>query len=109
MAGVNIDLILMFEHYMPNIIIDKSINTFTKKSMKLSSFISYLFKHDFFDKLPMKYYKTDLNYNIIILEYNCRLFKNNIKPYGQMNGSYKLINSLLKDTYTYYGLLKKIH
>jgi hypothetical protein len=43
----NYNLILMFDHYMPNIIIDKSINTFTNKSLKLSSFISYLFKHDF--------------------------------------------------------------
>jgi hypothetical protein len=101
------NLILMFEHYMPNIIIDKSINTFTKKSMKLSSFISYLFKHDLFNKLPMKYCKTDINSNIIISDYYCRLYKNNITPYGQMDGSYKLINSLLKDTYTYHGLLKK--
>jgi hypothetical protein len=83
------NLILMFEHYMPNIIIDKSINIFTKKSMKLSSFISYLFKHDFFNKLPMKYCKTDINSIIIISDYNCRLFKNNINPYGQMDGSYK--------------------
>jgi hypothetical protein len=72
------NLILMFEHYMPNIIIDKSIKIFTKKSMKLSSFIAYLFKHNFFNKLPMKYCKTDLNSNIIISDYNCRLYKNNI-------------------------------
>jgi hypothetical protein len=98
----------MFEHYMPNIIIDKSINTFTKKSMKLSSFISYLFMHNLFNRLPMKYCKAEINSNIIISDYNCRLFKNNIKPCGgKMDGCYKLINSLLKDTYSYHGLLKK--
>jgi hypothetical protein len=76
--------------------------------MKLSSFISYLFKHDLFNSLPMKYCKTDTNTNIIISDYNCRLFKNNIKPYGEkMNGSYKLINIILKYTYSYHGLLKK--
>jgi hypothetical protein len=101
------NFILMFEHYIPNIIIDKSINTFTYKSMKLSSFISYLFKHDFFNRLHMKYCKTDTNTNIIISDYNYRLFKNNINPYGKIYGSYKLINSLLKDTYSYHGLLKK--
>jgi hypothetical protein len=99
----------MFEHYMPNIIIYKSINTFTKKSMKLSSFISYLFKHDLFNKLPMKYCKTDINSNIIISDYNCRLFKNNIKLYGQKDGSYKLINSLLKDTYSISRIIEKIY
>jgi hypothetical protein len=84
---------------MPNIVIDKSINTFTNKSMKLSSFISYLCKHDLFNRLPLKYCKTDTNTNIIISDYNCRFFKNNIKPFGEMDGSYQLINSLLKDIY----------
>jgi hypothetical protein len=56
----------------------------------------------------MKYYKTNINSNIIISDYNCRLFKNNIKPYGKMDGSDQLINSLLKNTYSYHGLLKKL-
>jgi hypothetical protein len=55
----------------------------------------------------MKYCKTDTNNNIIILDYNCRLSKNNIKPYGKMDGSDKWINRLLKDTYRYHGLLIK--
>jgi hypothetical protein len=54
----------------------------------------------------MKYCKTDINTsNLIISDYNWRLFSN-FKVYGKKEVSYNLIESLLKDTYTYHDRLK---
>jgi hypothetical protein len=94
---------------MPNIILDKSVNILTKKSIKLSSFITYMFRKNLLHRLPMKYYfpnTMDLS-NIIISDYNCKLFEKNKAYYGNMSDSYNLIETLLKDTYTYHGSLKK--
>jgi hypothetical protein len=93
----------MFNHYMLNITLDKSINILTNKSIKLSSFIAYLFRKDLLDWLTMKYSKTDTNIsdNIIISDYNCRIFSN-FKAYGKMEDSCNLIETILKNTYTYH-------
>jgi hypothetical protein len=42
----SMDLILIFEHHMPNISVDKSINVITNRTMKLSTLISALIKND---------------------------------------------------------------
>jgi hypothetical protein len=69
-AAGNLDLILMFNHYMPNITLDKSVIILTNKTIQLSSFIAYLFRKDLLHRLPMKYCKTNTSDNLIISDYN---------------------------------------
>jgi hypothetical protein len=94
---------------MPNIKLDKSVNILTNKTIKLSSFIAYMFRKNLLHRLPRKYcFQTKLNLsNIIISDYNCKLFEKNKAYYGNMSDSYNLRETLLKDTYTYHGSLKK--
>jgi hypothetical protein len=62
-----LNIILMFNHYMPNIILDKSINILTNKTLKLSCFIAYLFRKILLYKLPLKYCKTNTSFEDIII------------------------------------------
>jgi hypothetical protein len=102
-------IILMFNHYMPNIILNKSDNILTKKTIKLSSFIANLFRKNLLYRLPMKYCKTNnISFdNLNISDYNCVKFSKFKAFFGNMKDSYNLIETLLKGPYTYHGSLKK--
>jgi hypothetical protein len=100
-----IDLIVMFEHYMPNITFDKSVNAITNRTVKLSTLISMLFKKRLFIRLDMKYSKSDTNKTFNITDFNCKPIDFD-KTYGIMKDSYDLMKSLLKDTFGYHGRLK---
>jgi hypothetical protein len=99
----------MYEHFMPNVIIDKesiSSNLKIKRNIKLSSLIAHLMRKNLFVVLPMRYCHTDVNTNMSnINDYNCKLIKEN-KTYGKYKDSYELINNLLLGSYSYHGRLK---
>jgi hypothetical protein len=45
------DLILMFEHFMPNVVLNKSVNVITNRSIKLSILVSTLLKRNYSKEL----------------------------------------------------------
>jgi hypothetical protein len=64
--NTNIKLILMYEHFMPNVIIDKDIipsNLKINRNIKLSSLVAHLMRKNLFISLPMRYCHTDVNTN----------------------------------------------
>jgi hypothetical protein len=96
-GNVNIKLILMYEHFMPNVIVDKIVipsNLKINRTIKLSSLIVQLMRKDLFVVLPMKYCHTDVNAKSLkITDYNCKLIKD-ISTYGKYKDSYELFNNL---------------
>ncbi|GMO12593.1 MAG: hypothetical protein Ta2E_00900 [Mycoplasmoidaceae bacterium] len=66
-------LILMLDPYMPNITLDKTINTNRNKNIRLSKLIKYLYKHELLSRLPMKSCKSNHNNNINITSLNCKM------------------------------------
>jgi hypothetical protein len=106
----NIKLILMYDHFMPNVIIDKLYipsNLKINRNIILSSLIAHMIRKNLFIALPMKYCHTDVNTNMSkINDYNCKLIKDN-KTYGKYKDSYELINNLLLGSYSYHGRLKQ--
>jgi hypothetical protein len=110
-GNVNIKVILMFEHFLPNVIIDKEIipgYLKINRNIKLSSLIVQLMRKNLFILLPMKYCQVDVNINTFkITDFNCKLIKDN-KTYGKYKDSYELINNLLLDSYSYHGRLKQM-
>ncbi|GMO19904.1 MAG: hypothetical protein Ta2E_11000 [Mycoplasmoidaceae bacterium] len=83
----------MFDHYMPNVVIEKSDNKLTNRKIKLSTLISYLFKHALLFRLTMKYWKTDDDMSVIkITDLNCKLMDDITKPCNiKMKDSYDII------------------
>jgi hypothetical protein len=107
---VNIKLILMFEHFMPNVIVDKEIilsHLKITRNIKLSSLIANLMRKNLFIALPMKYCHTDVNTKPLkITDYNCKLIKD-ISTLGKYKDSYELINNLLIGSCSYHRRLKQ--
>jgi hypothetical protein len=58
-----IKLLLMYQHFMPNVIIDKFVINCCKitRNIKLSSFIPNMMRKNMFIELPMKYCYTSVN------------------------------------------------
>jgi hypothetical protein len=66
MGNNTITLILMFEHIMPNVIVDKIVipsNLKLNRNIKLSSLIAQLMRKNLFVALLMKYCHVDVNIN----------------------------------------------
>jgi hypothetical protein len=89
----------MYEHFMPNIIIEKEIissHLKINRNIKLSSLIAHFMRKSLFMVLPMKYCHTDVNTNspLKINDYNRKLIKDN-KTYNLYRDSYELIKNLL--------------
>jgi hypothetical protein len=96
----------MLEHFMPNVILNKSVNTMTNRAIKLFTLISTLFKKGFLKRIDMKFPKTyDTNTSFKIADLNCRSL-NFDNTYGVMKDSYDLMKSLLQDTFGYHGRLR---
>ncbi|GMO12477.1 MAG: hypothetical protein Ta2E_00500 [Mycoplasmoidaceae bacterium] len=74
--NLNFKLIWMFDHSMPNKILDKTINTITNKNIRLLTFLSYLYQYDPLSRWPMKYCKSNNN-NINITKLNCKMIDAN--------------------------------
>jgi hypothetical protein len=75
-----IKLILIFDHFMPNVIVDKSLVTHLKinRNIKLSSLIAHLMRKNLFLALSMKYCHIDVNAEPLkTLNYYCKLIKDN--------------------------------
>jgi hypothetical protein len=77
----------MYEHFMPNVIVDKLYipsNIKINRNIKLSSLIAHMMRKNLFIVLPMRYCHTDVNtnYPLKINDYNCKLIKDN-KTYGK--------------------------
>jgi hypothetical protein len=101
----------MYEHFMPNVIVDKIVvpsNLKINRNIKLSSLITQLMRKNLFVALPMKYCHIDVNINPFkITDFNCKQIKDN-KTYGKYKDSYELINNLLLDSYSYHDRLKQM-
>jgi hypothetical protein len=48
-------LILIYDHFMPNITLSKSQNSITNRNIKLSSLINHVMRKQLLQGLPMKY------------------------------------------------------
>jgi hypothetical protein len=77
-GNVNIKLILLYNHFMRNVIIDKDIipcHLKINRNIKLSSLIAHLMRKNLFIALPVKYCHRDINTNspLKINDYNCKL------------------------------------
>jgi hypothetical protein len=83
----DIDLILMIEHYMPMLTLDKSISVISNCTIKLSPLISVLLIKGLFIRLDMNYWKAGGNTTFYITDLNCRLLDFN-KASGKMKDSY---------------------
>jgi hypothetical protein len=107
-----ISFILMFEHFMPNIIIEKGENVVSNsnsnRKIKLAKVLSYLFKNELLFRLPMKYCTIGKEVEMLPTDFNCncKLFSPG-KSYGKYESSYSLINTLLIGLHAFYGSLKK--
>jgi hypothetical protein len=111
-SNTHMNLILMYDHFMPNVIIDKEIIPFNLKinrNIKLSSLIANIMRKNLFVALPMKYCYTNVESSIPlkIPDCNCKLIKD-INTYGKYKESYELINNLLLGSYSYHGKLKQL-
>jgi hypothetical protein len=73
--NVNIKLILMYEYFMPNVIVDKEIissHLKINRNIKLSSLIAHVTRKNLFVALPMKYCYTEVNtMPFKIIDFNC--------------------------------------
>jgi hypothetical protein len=103
MGNNTIKLILIYEHDIPNVIVDKLIadksNLIINRNNKLSSIIAHLMRKNLFIALTMKYCHIDININPLkITDYNCKLIKD-ISTYGKYKESYEFIKNLLLDSY----------
>jgi hypothetical protein len=106
-----INLIVMYEHFIPNVIIDKDIissHLQINPNIKLSSLVANIMRKNLFISLNMKYCHINVNINPLkINDYNCKLIKD-INTYGKYRDSYELINNLLLGSYGYHGRLKQL-
>ncbi len=84
-----IDVTLLFEHYIPNIIILKNVNIMTNRTLKLSPLISVMIQKKLTLRLPMKYSNIAFN----ITDFNCKVIIFD-KQYGIMKNHHVLINSI---------------
>jgi hypothetical protein len=104
MGNNTIKLILMYEQFMPNVIVDKLViqsNLKINRNIKLSSLIAHLMRKNLSIALPIKYCYTNVEIMPLkITDYNCKLIKDN-KTYGRYKDSYKLINNFLLNSYSY--------
>jgi hypothetical protein len=102
-------LILMYDPFMPNIIVDKEVvdNLNIIRNIKLSFLIAHLMRKNMFIALSMKYCHINVNIPLKITDYNCKLIKDN-KTYGKYKDSYDLIYNLLLGSYSYHGRLKQM-
>jgi hypothetical protein len=111
MGNNTLKLILMYEHFMPYVIVDKEIRSSHLKinrNIKLSSLIAHLMKKNLYIALPMKYCYTNVNtMSLKINDYNCKLIKDN-KTYGKYKNRYELINNLLLGSDSYHERLTQI-
>jgi hypothetical protein len=74
-GNINRKLIVMYRHFMPNAINDKSVVITTRlsisRNIKLSSLITNMMRKNMFRSLPMKYCYTSVNTTLKITDYNC--------------------------------------
>jgi hypothetical protein len=109
--NTNMKLILLYEHFMPNVIVDKEIiptNLKINRNIKLSSLFANMMRKNLFMALPMKYCHIDVNTTPLkITDCKCKLIKV-INTYGKCKDSYELINNLLLGSYSYHGRLKQM-
>jgi hypothetical protein len=78
MGNTTIKWILMNEHFMPNIFVNKEVVTCCKinRNIKLSSLVAHLIRKNLFIALPMKYCYTNINtMPLKITDCNCKLIK----------------------------------
>jgi hypothetical protein len=110
-GNVNMELILMYEHFMFNVINGKEIVSSHLKitrNIKLCPLITNLMRKNLFIALPINYCYTNVEITPLkVSDYNCKLIKD-ISTYGKYKESYELINNLLLGSYNYHGRLKQM-
>jgi hypothetical protein len=86
-------VILMYDHFMPNVIVDKetiSSHLQINRNIQLSSLIANIMIKNLFIALPMKYCHIYVNTQPLkITDYNCKLIKDK-KIYRKLKESYEL-------------------